>query len=187
MTLLGRITDPVWTPWASGPVRAPEGPVVVSVTEFVPHTLRHVHAFVLDGLRLREGWYAMEGAVGLYLYGQPARRRGGSVSVWTESAALRRFIRLPRHVEIMRTYRPLGTVRATTFEAAFDRNEVKRRALDWLRGERPPGPPGRADPLGQAPGSAARWVRSGGGRTCARELSGRGPAPRARPARAGPR
>ena len=133
--VVDRTFGPVWTPWAAGPVRSPDGPVVVSVTEFVPHALRHFHAFVLDGLRLREGWYGMEGAVGLYLYGQPTRRRGGSVSVWTDGAAMRRFIGLPRHVEIMRRYRPLGTVRATTFEQAdFDRDDVKRRALRWLGG-----------------------------------------------------
>lgn len=35
-------------------------------------------AVYLTGLRLREGWYAMPGAVGMWLWGQPLAGRGGS-------------------------------------------------------------------------------------------------------------
>ena len=131
---------PMWMRWEPGPVENPHGPVVVSFTEYVPHSWATYHRFVRDGMRLAKGWYAMEGAVGLYLYGQPLRKRGGSVSVWTSEEELRRFIALPRHVQIMRQYRTLGVIRAVTWtQDRFDPSAVKRAALDWLSGEDIPG------------------------------------------------
>ena len=40
------------------------------------------------GLRMRMGWYAMPGAVGMWLWMMPASGRGGSVSVWASEEDL---------------------------------------------------------------------------------------------------
>jgi hypothetical protein len=91
--------------------------VVVSLTDFRAHRLRDLSGIYWSGLRLREGWYAMPGAIGLWLWGRPLERgRGGSVSVWQSEADLRRFVGLPAHLAIMRKYRSLGTLNSATWE-----------------------------------------------------------------------
>lgn len=106
----------VWLPWRPGPAEG-KGAVVVSLTDFRSHRLRDLPGIYWSGLRLREGWYAMPGAVGLWLWGRPLDRgRGGSVSVWESEADLRRFVALPAHLAIMRKYRALGTLKAATWQ-----------------------------------------------------------------------
>ncbi len=105
----------IWLPWREGPVARADGPVIVSLTNFSVHRRRHWPGVYLAGLRLREGWYAMPGAVGLWLWTQPLAGRGGSVSVWTDEADLRRFVGLPLHLAIMRRYRPRGAVESHTW------------------------------------------------------------------------
>lgn len=95
-----------------GPDPLTEGPVVVSLTEFTARRFQDLPWIALDGIRLSHGWWAMPGAIGVMLYVDPVRRRGGSLSVWASDEALRRFISLPRHVAIMRRYRGRVSVRA---------------------------------------------------------------------------
>jgi hypothetical protein len=71
--------------------------VVISFTEFRAESLLGLPAIFAAGLRLRQGWFAMEGAVGLFLWTQPRAGRGGSVSVWRDAPSLNRFVRLPLH------------------------------------------------------------------------------------------
>lgn len=119
--------------WAPGPEADAEGDVVVSVTDYQPDRLRDVPGATASGLRLRLGWYAMGGAVGLWLWSLPLARRSGSISVWTSEADLRGFVGLPKHVAIMRHYRELGNLRSTMWEAPrFDRGEVLRGAVTWI-------------------------------------------------------
>jgi hypothetical protein len=87
------------------------------------------------GLRMRMGWYAMPGAVGLWLWSLPATPRGGSISVWASEDDLERFVTLPHHVGIMKRYGPRGTVRSTTWTAeAFEPRAVIARARTWISG-----------------------------------------------------
>jgi hypothetical protein len=106
----------IWVPWAPGPERVrADTELLVSVTEFTarrPSTLPGVFAY---GLRLRQGWFAMDGAVGLFLWSQPGQLRGGSVSVWRDEAALRRFVRLPLHAAIVRKFRDRVGVKSTSW------------------------------------------------------------------------
>ena len=102
---------------APGPDAGTSGPVVVSVTDFAMARWRHVPGVTLTGLRLRMGWYAMPGAVGLWLWSLPTRRRSGSISVWTDEDDLRRFVALPEHVAVMRRNRDRGALRATTWRS----------------------------------------------------------------------
>lgn len=124
---------PLVTSWMPGPALAGDGPVVVSVTEYAAHSLRHLPGVAYNGMRMREGWYAMPGAVGLWLWSLPVGGLGGSISVWTDTEALQRFIRLPHHVDIMRRYGDRGEVRSTTWDAApFDPAATVVRAREWI-------------------------------------------------------
>jgi hypothetical protein len=135
---LTALTAPLLTPWMPGPVAAGDGPVVVSVTEFLAHHRRELPSVALKGLRMRMGWYAMPGAIGLWLWSLPASARSGSISVWAGEDHLERFITLPHHVEIMRRYGPRGTVRSTTWQAdAFEAPAVIERARTWINGGSP--------------------------------------------------
>ena len=127
------VAAPLLTRWMPGPVDPGDAPVVVSVTEFSAHHRRVLPGVAANGLRMRMGWYAMSGAVGMWLWMLPIAGCGGSVSVWASEDDLERFIDLPHHVDIMRRYGDRGTVRSTTWTAdRFDRTVVLERARDWI-------------------------------------------------------
>jgi hypothetical protein len=106
-----------WLPWRPGPAGEADGTVVVSLTDFKPTACAIFPGIYWSGLRLREGWYAMPGAIGLWLWGRPLDRgRGGSISVWRSEADLRRFVGLPAHLAIMRRYRSLGALKSATWQ-----------------------------------------------------------------------
>ncbi len=109
---------------------------MVSVTEFLAHRRKELPGIAVKGLQLRTGWYAMPGAVGMWLWSLPARSRGGSISVWASEGDLERFIALPRHVAIMQRYGNRGTVRSTMWKAeTFEPQSVIERARGWITGE----------------------------------------------------
>ena len=118
-------------------------PVLISVTDFKPYRRRDVLGMVLAALRLRMGWYAIPGAVALWLWAIPFDSRhprrlwaSGSVSVWTDAEALHGFVQLPRHVDIMRQYRERGSLRSTTWASErYDAKEVLERARRWIEGQ----------------------------------------------------
>lgn len=84
---------------------------------------------------MRMGWYAMSGAVGLWLWSVPATARSGSISIWASEDDLERFIVLPHHVDIMSRYAPRGSVRSTTWTAdTFDSHAILDRARIWIAG-----------------------------------------------------
>jgi hypothetical protein len=121
------------TPWIPGPFNPGERPVVVSVTEFHAHRRSDLPGVWLRGLRMRLGWYAMPGAVGLWLWSLPTTTRGGSISVWASEADLEGFVSLPHHVAIMRRYGDRGTVRSTTWKAdTFEQRAIIKQARAWI-------------------------------------------------------
>ena len=130
----------VRTTWKRGPAADSSGPFVVSYTEFTPDTLRDVPAIHFAAEQLRNACTELAGAVGVTTYWQPFKRRGGSVSAWEDEAALRSFVALPFHLEIMRRYRSRGSLRAVEWQAesfslraAFNEG---LRALDEGKGRR---------------------------------------------------
>lgn len=130
----------VRTPWKRGPAASSSGPLLISYTEFTPHSMRDVPAIYLAAERLRKACTDLDGAVGVTTYWQLFRRRGGSLSVWENEEALRRFVSLPFHLEIMRRYRDRGSLRAVDWQAdSFRLHSAMRagqRALDEGRGRR---------------------------------------------------
>ena len=127
------VAAPFLTRWMPGPVNPADAPVVVSVTEYSAHHRRVLPGLAANGLRMRMGWYAMPGAVGMWLWMRPAAGCSGSVSVWASEDDLERFVSLPHHVDIMRRYGDRGTVRSTTWTAeGFDRSAILDRALRWI-------------------------------------------------------
>ncbi|HTK63087.1 MAG TPA: hypothetical protein VL595_11945 [Pseudonocardia sp.] len=127
---------PLVIPWTDGPVSGAGRPAVVSVTDFTLNRWTYYPVVARTGLRLRMGWYAMPGAVGLWLWTLPLTTRTGSISVWTDSEALREFVGLPLHVEVMRRSRDRGTVRSTTWSVdEFDATEQRERACRWILSE----------------------------------------------------
>jgi hypothetical protein len=129
------LATPLLTRWMPGPHDPAGAPVVVSVTEFEPHRRRDLPGVAIKGLRMRMGWYAMPGAVGLWLWSLPAIPRSGAISVWATEGDLERFIGLPHHVDVMRRYSTRGTVRSTTWNAdRFEPDVVVARARAWIAG-----------------------------------------------------
>ena len=120
--------------WAPGPVDASEENVFVSATDFRIFRLRDIPGAWLSGLRLRRTWPQRPGAVGLWLWAMPLKRRSGSVSIWRNEDDLREFVRWPVHAEIMRRNRDRGEIFATGWEAErADPEEAWRRARAWVR------------------------------------------------------
>ncbi len=110
--------------------------MVVSVTEFSAHHRRDLPGIAVRGLRMRMGWYAMRGAVGMWLWMMPVAGRGGSISAWANEDDLERFVTLPHHVDIMRRYGDRGIVRSNTWTTGrFDRAVILGRAGTWIAGE----------------------------------------------------
>lgn len=105
------------TPWRAGPDAQAPGPVVVSVTEFTAQRHTQTAPIALAGLRLRRSWPRTPGAVGMWLWLDPWRKRSGSVSVWTGERALYAFVARPDHLRIVRAHRDRGATRATAWTA----------------------------------------------------------------------
>jgi heme-degrading monooxygenase HmoA len=117
-----------------GPAPRTAGAVVVSLTEFTARRFRDLPGIARAGIALQSGWWAMPGDIGVLLYAYPAQRKGGSLSVWESEADLRRFIRLPRHVAVMRAYRDRVTVRSATWTSeSVDLHEAWARREEHLR------------------------------------------------------
>jgi hypothetical protein len=132
-TATAALAVPLFTRWMPGPHDPMDAPIVVSVTEFLAHRRRELLGVALKGLRMRMGWYAMPGAVGLWLWSLPATARSGSISIWASEDDLERFITLPHHVDIMQRYGTRGTVRSATWQAdKFEPRVVIERARTWI-------------------------------------------------------
>jgi hypothetical protein len=111
---------------------------VVSVTDFAVARRLDTPGVMARGLRLALGWYAMEGAVGLWLWSLPRQWRSGSITVWTDEAHLRRFVGLPAHGRIMRAYRDRGRLRSQTWRGhGLTFAEVLDRARAWIEAGEP--------------------------------------------------
>jgi hypothetical protein len=118
--------------WVSGPTPG-QRPIFVSVTDFHVPRARDLLRVYVEGLRLRPAWASMPGAVGMWLWSKPLRRRAGSVSVWRDERDLRRFVLCARHRELMRRYRDAGELSSFGWlEESFDSERVWATAASGL-------------------------------------------------------
>ena len=118
--------------WTRGP-HAADGPLFVSATDFyVPRTADLLRVY-LEGLRLRRAWPSLSGAVGMWTWTMPLRKRAGSVSVWRDESDLQRFIRWAPHVRVMRGYRDRGEISSLSWlEPSFAPRSVWANAVARL-------------------------------------------------------
>jgi hypothetical protein len=98
------------TPWKAGPAAGAAGPLLISFTAYTTQRPIELPGIWRAGLHLRRSWPQIEGAVGLWLWGEATGRRAGSVSVWRGEEDLLRFVRWAPHVEVMRRYRRRGSL-----------------------------------------------------------------------------
>jgi hypothetical protein len=123
--------------WAEGPTGA-AGSVLVSVTDFEVTDVRDRLGAWAQGFRLRRAWPSMAGAIGLWLWVKPLRKRSGSVSIWRSEDDLRRFVGWSRHVAIMNRYRGAGELTSTMWWAErFDARQIWAAAERRLSGNDP--------------------------------------------------
>jgi hypothetical protein len=112
--------------WKDGAPRSHAGPVHVSMNDYLVHRLRDVPRVAREGMRFRRAWPETEGALGQWVAAFRGGRRQVSVSVWRTPDDLRRFVRSPVHLRIMREYRDAGALYTNAWTA-----ERLDRALIW--------------------------------------------------------
>ena len=118
------------TDWLPGPSDGTQSPVVVSFIDFHSRFRRGLAANTELGMKLAQSRPIMRGAVGLWLWLKPAERRGGLLSIWDSNADLRRFIRWPVHVALIKNWRARVRVQSASLD---DQRFVPAQA--WLRAE----------------------------------------------------
>jgi|SRR5271155_3167075 hypothetical protein len=118
------------TDWLAGPHHGTKSSVVVSFTDFRADSDEDFQRIFHTGMKLRESWPIMRGAVGLWLWGKPAEFCGGALSVWESRDDLRRFVRWPVHTAIIKEWRG----RIEVFSDSWDDERFDPRQA-WSRAE----------------------------------------------------
>lgn len=127
-----------WRLWKTGVRPSLDGPVHVSMNDYLVHDARDIPRVVIAGLRFRHAWPRTEGALGLWIACTSSGRRQISVSVWRTSDDLKRFVRTPTHRRVMRDFRGAGDLHTNAWTAErFDRAQIWRQAEDRLLGRLP--------------------------------------------------
>jgi hypothetical protein len=121
--------------WKQG-ARLVDGPVHVSMNDYLIRRWRDVPRVATVGMRLRRRWPETEGAVGLWFAAFSAGRRQVSVSIWRDAADLRQFVHSPHHRAIMRDYRDAGILYTTAWTAEGpDPDVIWAEAWERLTGQ----------------------------------------------------
>lgn len=120
------------TSWTPGPAEGAVEPSLVALTGFQADRWGDLPGIWRAGLRLRTAWPRLPGAVGMWLWGRAGGRTCGSVSLWTDEAALHAFVGFPDHVRIMRQYRGRGRLRSATWHTTAGPRQVWQHAYAQL-------------------------------------------------------
>jgi hypothetical protein len=121
--------------WKTGGEQVAEGPVHVSMNDFLIHKWVDVPRVALAGFRFRHAWPRTQGALGLWFAWTPAGRRQISISIWRGPEDLRSFVRSSGHRRVMREFRGRGDLYTNPWTADhFDRSLIWCQAEDRLRG-----------------------------------------------------
>lgn len=96
-------------PWSLGPnagfgVPEPDQSVLVLGSQLRLRSYRHVPGFLAAAMKIRNQVRVSDGAVGVSLIAQPARKTFWTLSAWTDEAAMHAFVRTAPHVGIMAEY-----------------------------------------------------------------------------------
>ncbi|HVJ98192.1 MAG TPA: DUF3291 domain-containing protein, partial [Acidimicrobiia bacterium] len=100
-------------PWTPGPNTEPTARVIVLGSQLHLRSYRDVPGFVAAAMKIRKQVRGSDGAVGVSLIAQPARKTFWTLSAWTDEAALEAFVRTAPHVGIMGKYH--DRLRGTAF------------------------------------------------------------------------
>jgi hypothetical protein len=121
--------------WKTGSLDPGTGPVHVSMNDYLIHRVRDIPRVAREGMRLRGRWPETEGALGLWFASFNLGRRQVSISIWRDAEDLRRFVRSPEHLRIMREYRDAGALYTNAWTAErFDPELIWKQGTDRLRG-----------------------------------------------------
>jgi hypothetical protein len=121
--------------WKVGSREPTAGPVHVSMNDYLIHRFRDIPRVAREGLRLRRNWPETEGALGLWFAWFSGGRRQVSISIWREAEDLKRFVRSPEHLRIMREYRTTGALYTNAWTAErFDPALIWKLGTDRLAG-----------------------------------------------------
>lgn len=105
------------------------------MNDYLLSRVRDVPRVAVEGLRFRQDWPETEGALGLWFAGFNLGFRQVSVSVWRSPEDLRKFVRSPHHLRIMREYRDTGKLFTNAWTAEqLDKALIWRQAKDRLTG-----------------------------------------------------
>jgi hypothetical protein len=88
-----------------GPSADWPGPFHISVTRFTYRRVTTMPFVFWNGMQLRRGWGEVDGAVSLSLAAGLMERTTYTVSAWRREDDLRRWVRTPGHMRLMRDYR----------------------------------------------------------------------------------
>lgn len=121
--------------WKNGRPWHGDGPVYVSMNDYLIRRRRDRVRVAWQGYLLRRRWPRTDGALGLWMAAFRLGRRQVSVSVWEGREDLRRFVRSPRHVRVMRTFKDAGLLYTNAWTAErLDRDLIWRQAAERLSG-----------------------------------------------------
>jgi hypothetical protein len=108
------------------------------MNDYLIRRVADIPRVAVAGLRFRRAWPDTEGALGLWVANSPSGRRQISVSIWRSPEDLRRFVRSPGHLRVMKEFRNAGELFTNKWTAErFDRALVWRQAEDRLLGRVP--------------------------------------------------
>lgn len=93
------------TPFKRGPADGQDGTVLVIATRTTFRHVWYMPLIVRHGLKLRDAWAEVDGAVGVTMAADFRRRTTYSLSAWTSEACFMQWFRSPYHASLVRRYR----------------------------------------------------------------------------------
>jgi hypothetical protein len=115
-----------------------DGPVHVSMNDYLVHRVRDIPRVALAGLRFRRRWTRIDGALGLWFAALDGGRRQISVSVWRRPEDLHAFVRSQPHLKVMRDFRDAGDLINSRWSTErLDRSAIWQQAEERLMGRVP--------------------------------------------------
>ena len=116
-------------PWTTIAAPPETGEVLVLASRLRLRHLHQVPGFMRRALRVHAATKEADGAIGASLLAQPAAKTFWTLSVWTDEAAMRRFVGHPVHRDVMRRYQ--GSLHDATFVTWTESASVVQAPPSW--------------------------------------------------------